>query len=297
MTQYRRGMAASIAGLVMAFATSAQATEGGGSSYPMGAENYLMGALPPPGFYSLFYANHYAADDFRDDDGDSLPMDFRLRADVLAPRLLWVTEQRLLGGQLAFAALLPLVDLEVSVNGVHDSNRGLGDVDLTAALAYHHSPTLHSAFGVDLIAPTGDYEAGELANIGRNYWTVQGVYAASRVDPAGLNWDIKLMYDYNFENEDTDYRSGQELHADYALGYGIHPNWVVGVGGYAYKQITGDRLNGVDIGNEGQAFSVGPSIKLDAGQGAFVALKYEREFFVENRPEGDAWWIKAAWPL
>ncbi|WP_431025446.1 SphA family protein [Halomonas sp. H5] len=283
-----------IAALALVAAASAQATEGGGSSYPMGAENFLMGALPPPGVYPLLYANHYAADEFRDGQGERLPIDFRLRANVLAPRLLWVTEQTLWGGQLAFAGLFPLVDLDVTVNGQHDSDLGLGDIDLTMALAYHHSPNLHSAVGVDLFVPTGSFDAGRLANIGRNYWTVQGVYALSRVDPEGLNWDLKVMYDYNFENPDTNYQSGQELHADYSLGYALHPNWVVGVGGYAYRQVTDDRLNGDDIGNRGQAFAIGPSLKWDNGQGAFVTLKYEREFAVENRPRGDSLWLKAS---
>ncbi|NVK43285.1 MAG: transporter [Oceanospirillaceae bacterium] len=279
------------------FHVQVQATEGGGSNYPMGAENYLMGALPPPGVYPLIYAQHYAADDFNDRNGDSLPVDFRLRANVVAPRLLWVTDRTLLGGQLFTAALLPLVDLDVSVSDMNDDNRGIGDLDLTAALAYHHNANLHSAVGFDIFAPTGEYSAGDLANIGRNYWAVQAVYAASHVNPAGINWDFKLMYDYNFENDDTDYKSGQELHVDYSLGYGIAPNWVVGVGGYAYKQVTGDEVNGVDIGNEGQAFAIGPSIKFDNGRGFFVSFKYQKEMAVENRPEGDAFWIKTIVPF
>nr|WP_067298852.1 transporter [Marinobacterium profundum] len=281
----------------LAFSMSVQATEGGGSSYPMGAENYLVGALPPPGVYPLIYASHYAADDFNDGDGDSLPIDFRLRAKVVAPRLLWVTDQSLLGGQLVYAALLPLVDLDVSVNGMSDSARGAGDLDLTALLAYHHSASLHSAVGVDIFAPTGSYKTGELANIGRNYWSMQAVYAASHINPAGVNWGLKLMYDYNFENDATGYQSGQELHLDYALGYGVGPGWVLGLGGYAYRQVSSDKLNGLDIGNEGQAFAIGPSIKFDNGKGFFVTAKYQKEMAVENRPEGDAFWIKAALPF
>jgi hypothetical protein len=290
-TCFLAGLAASLSPLEVL------ATEGGGSNYPMGAESYLVGALPPPGVYPLIYAQHYAADDFNGNDGNSLPIDFRLRADVVAPRLLRVTDKTLFGGQLVTAALLPLVDLDVSVNGLSDSNSGVGDLDLTAALAYHHSANRHSAIGFDIFAPTGDYKVGQLANIGRNYWGLQAVYAASHIDPAGINWGVKLMYDYNFENEDTDYQSGQELHADYSLGYGIAPNWVVGVGGYAYKQVTDDALNGVDIGNKGQAFAIGPSVKFDNGKGFFFSAKYQKEMAVENRPQGDAFWIKTIIPF
>ncbi|WP_027965541.1 SphA family protein [Halomonas halocynthiae] len=287
----------SITALALVTTASVQATEGGGSTYPMGAENFLMGALPPPGVHPLLYANHYAADELRNDQAEQLPIDFRLRANVLAPRLLWVTGQTLWGGQLAFASLFPLVDLDVTVDGQQDSDQGLGDIDLTMALAYHHSPNLHSAVGVDVFVPTGSFNADRLANVGRNYWSVQGVYALSQVNPEGLNWDLKMMYDYNFENPDTHYQSGHELHADYSLGYALHSNWVAGVGGYAYRQVTDDRLNGGKIGNRGQAFSIGPSLKWDNGQGAFVTLKYEREFAVKNRPQGDSLWLKASLPL
>ena len=41
--------------------TSALATEGGGSTASLGAENFLTGAAPPPGFYVLEYINHYRA--------------------------------------------------------------------------------------------------------------------------------------------------------------------------------------------------------------------------------------------
>ncbi len=293
----KSGLATAMA-LALVLTTEAQATEGGGSNYPMGAENYLMGALPPPGVYPLIYANRYAADDLMDDSGDSLPIDFRLRANVVAPRLVWVTDKTILGGQLFHAALLPLVDLDVSVNGMKDSNQGVGDLDLTAfALAYHHSANFHSVAGMDVFVPTGEYDTGRMANIGRNYWGVQAAYAASWVNPTGWNADIKVMYDYNFENDDTDYQSGQELHFDYSLGYGVSPNWVVGVGGYGYKQTTGDEVNGVDIGNKGQAFAIGPSIKYDNGQGFFLSMKYQKEMAVENRPEGDAFWIKTIIPF
>lgn len=259
----------------------------------MGVENYLTGLVPSPGMYSLIYAEHYSADSFKDGGGNSLPIDFNLEANVVAPRLVWVTDRTFLGGQVVHAALIPFVDLDVSVNGMHDSDQGLGDINLTPiAIAYHHSEHLHSAIGLDFYLPTGNYDARRLANVGRNYYATEAVYTISYVNPDGMNWDAKVMYDYNFENKDTNYKSGQELHFDYSVGYSVGRNLVVGVGGYGYKQVTGDEQNGVDIGNEGQAFAIGPSIKFSHKSGFFVTLKYQKEMAVENRPEGAAFWFK-----
>jgi hypothetical protein len=278
--------------------STASATEGGGSSYPMGAENYLSGAMPPPGFYTLAFVNHYAADELKDDAGNTVPVDFRVRATAVSPRFIWVTGNTLFGGQVAHAVIVPLVDLHVDVAGTDSRKRGLGDIIVTAlALGYHHSDKLHSVAAIDIITPSGSYDRNRLANLGRNYWAVEPVYTASYVNPAGWNWDVKLMYDFNFKNRDTDYRSGQEAHVDYAVGYGVAPNWVVGVGGYAYRQTTGDELHGVDVGNKGRSFAIGPSLKYDNGKGFFVTAKFQKESNVRNRAQGDAFWVKASIPF
>jgi hypothetical protein len=285
-------------GLLGGLCNSVQATENGGSSYPMGAENYMSGAMPPPGLYAQFYSTHYEADSLRGNHGEKLPVDFRARVNALSPRLIWVTEQTVFGGSLAFHAIVPLVDLKVEVNGQSQSKQGLGDIIFGPALGFHHSEKLHSILALDLIAPTGRYDRGDLANIGRNYWDIEPVLAVSYIDPAGLNVDVKTMYDFNLTNPATDYRSGQELHMDYAVGWGLGNGWVVGVGGYAYRQTTNDRQDGETIeNNKGRAFAIGPSVKYTSNDGWFLTAKWEQETQVRNRAEGDAYWLKLTVPF
>lgn len=288
------------AGLSLLAATSAgvHAAENGGSSYPMGAENYMSGAMPPPGLYSQFFVGHYEADSLRDNRGDKVPVDFRVRANSVAPRLIWVTEQRVLGGSLAFHALVPLVDLKVTVNGQSQSKQGLGDIIFGPALGFHHSEKLHSILALDFIAPSGEYDGGDLANIGRNYWVIEPVLAVSYVDPNGLNVDAKTMYDFNLRNDATDYRSGQELHVDYAVGWGFGNGWVVGVGGYMLYQTTDDRQHGDRIDdNKGRALAIGPSVKYTSHSGWFLTAKWEQETEVRNRAEGNAYRMKLTIPF
>lgn len=280
---------------------SAAATESGGSIYPNGVENFLMGAMPPPGFYPLVYATSYHATELRDDRGNDIAAAIGgFRADVagIIPRFIWVTGQQLFGGQLAVHAIVPLLNVDVRVGANHQRNTGIGDLNLAAALGYHVSPNLHYVVALETNAPTGRYDRNDVANIGRNYWNIEPLVAVSYIQASGLNADIKLMYDFNFKNTDTDYKSGQEFHVDYSLGYGFKQNWVVGVGGYAYKQTTNDERNGVKLhGNKGQAFAIGPSIKYDNGKGMLVTAKWQKEMNVENRPEGQAFWIKALLPF
>ena len=273
------------------------ATENGGSIYPNGNENYLSGAMPPPGVYALAYLSSYQADSLRDNTGAAKAVDFRLNVSAVATRVIWVTQQQLFGGQLAWAAIAPWVTVGATVNGNSQTKSGLGDMTFGPALGWNLSESLHLVAAVDVNAPTGQYNQADLINPGRNYWNMEPVLAISYVQQHGVNADLKLMYDINGSNQATHYRSGQELHADYALGWGFG-QFVAGVGGYVYQQVTDDSGPGApEDGNRGRAVAIGPSFKYDNGKGWFITAKYEKEFLVENRPRGGGWNIKLNLPF
>jgi hypothetical protein len=273
------------------------ATEGGGSVYPLGSENFTCCALPPPGLYGIVYGQGYSADKVRGNDGQVVtPATFKVRATAVAPRLVWVTPTQIAGAAVAgLHAILPIVDLKVTIDpSASQSKSGIGDLVLGPFLAWHHSENLHTVAGLDFFAPTGRYKLGDLANIGRNYWAIQPVLGVSYIDPKGINADAKAMWTYNFENKDSHYKSGQELIIDYALGWGLGSGWTLGVGGYLYHQLNDDKLNGTKVANnKGRALAIGPSVRYDSGKGWFLTAKYEMEQNVRNRADGAAFWLKA----
>ncbi len=287
------------ASLALCAMTSANATEGGGTVYPVGTENYVCCALPPPGIYGMVFGQHYWTDELKDNAGNTVPLPgFKVRASAIAPRFVWVTKEQIAGASLGMHAILPLVTLDVKVPGASQSKTGIGDMVFGPVLGWHHSERLHTVLGLDMFAPTGSYNKTDLANIGRNYWAFQPLFGISYIDPAGLNADAKIMYTFNTRNKDTDYRSGQEFIVDYALGWGLGNGWVLGAGGYLYQQTTDDKQGGATVAhNKGRAFAIGPSVKYDSGKGWFVTLKYQQELGVRNRAEGQAFWLKAVFPL
>jgi hypothetical protein len=294
------GMPAAAAAMaVVLLAPAVQAGEGGGSSYPGGVENFLTGAAPPPGFYVLEYGNVYRADKLKDGSGQDVPIPvFKVAANVAATRFAWSTKTSVAGGNLLLHAIVPVVNLKVEVPGLTQRKTGLGDITFGPAVAFHHSPSLHSVVGIDLVAPAGRYTKGDAANIGRNYWSLQPLVTASQIDPTGFNADFKLTFNFNRRNGDTDYRSGNEVYLDYAAGWGLGNGWVLGAGGYAMRQLTNDSQAGVSLGNsKGAAFAVGPSLKYDNGKGWFITAKWQREMSVRNRAEGHALWIKTILPF
>jgi hypothetical protein len=101
------------------------------------------------------------------------------------------------------------------------------------------------------------------------------------------------MYDINTENDDTKYRSGQEFHVDYTVGYHIGKEWAVGIGGYYYYQTTEDEDHGSKVGSdgfEGRVFAVGPQVQYNYRNMSFTA-KWQPEFEARNKPEGNKFWL------
>ena len=267
--------------------------------YPNGTESFMVGALPPPGLYALVYGNHYEAKRVNGNNGNNLNIPgFKVKADVVAGRLAWIPGTKVMGGDLVAHVIIPVVNLSITVPGASQSKSGVGDITTGIGVGFHHSPNVHSVVAVDFFLPTGAYSKTDIANLGKNHLGAEPVYAISYIDPKGFNGDVKLGYIFNGRNKDTDYTSGDEFHFDYAAGWGLGNGWTVGVGGYVYKQMSNDKQSGITVANnKGSASSIGPNIKYDSGKGWFTTVKWEKEFSVKNRAQGNALWVKAVFPL
>lgn len=267
---------------------AALATEGGGGAYANGAESFMTGALPPPGFYALSYNQYYTAGEFKNDAPPFADFDLTVAATIF--RAVYVTDVSILGGTWAMHAFLPFAKVDVDMGPASDSASGLGDIIIDPFIVGWHFGEFHLITGLDIYLPTGAYDKNDLANVGRNYTTFTPVLAATWLNAEGYEASFKLMYDINTENTATDYTSGDELHADFILAKHWGP-LAVGLGGYAYKQVTGDSGAGAVLGDfKGQAVGLGPQLSYGAGN-LQVTAKYQSEFAVENKPEGDKFWL------
>ncbi len=284
---------AAIISFLLILGSVAFATEGGGSIYAGGNEDFMSGAAPPPGFYFINYTNYYWANRFNDKDGNSLIPGFKVRAIADAFRFIYVTKIKILGLDYAMHAIIPVVNLDVHLPNEKKNITEVGDVTLSPLILAWHSKNLHAVAGLDINIPTGGYDVTRIANPGRNYWNLEPALAFTYLSDGGFEASSKFMYDYNFKNHETEYLSGQEFHFDYTLAYHIK-NWSLGVGGFYYKQITDDKQDETKVGPDGfkgQAFAIGPQVKYDYKNMSFI-LKYQKEMAVENKPDGSKAWLK-----
>ena len=274
----------------------AKATENGVSSGATGAEDFMAGAVPPPGFYYMNYFSYYSANTLKGNKGNNITP-FNVSATVDINRFVYITDLKILGADYGTQILIPLVNLDLKTPGGAQGRAGLADIVFTPILLSWHSKNWHAAAAVDTFLPTGDYGKKRVANIGRNYFTTELAAAFTYLSDSGLEFSGKLMYDINFKNDTTNYTSGNEFHFDSLLG--IHlDKWKFGLNTYYYKQVTNDIQNGkvYEDGNKGQVFAAGPAIGYEYKNINF-ALKYQREMLSENKSEGDRFWFKVAIPF
>jgi hypothetical protein len=276
------------------FDGSAFATEGGGGAYPNGAEDFMMGALPPPGTYFLDYVDYYSATSLKGHGGDDLVPKFDLDVAVNVFRLVHVTKCEILGASWGMHAFLPLAHIDVDATMGEDDRSGMGDIIVDPFILGWHSKNLHITTGLDIYLPLGSYDEDRLANIGRNYWTFEPVAGLTYLSDTGVELSGKFMYDINLENTDTNYKSGQEFHFDYTAGYHVDKNLAMGLGGYYYYQTTDDEKNGDKVGTDGfkgRVMAIGPQAAYNYKNMAFT-LKWQKEFEAKNRPQGNNFWGK-----
>lgn len=277
----------------------------GGEHYPNGAEDFAVGVLPPPGTYLVNYMLLARKNSLRDNSGNSLPANFSASVFAEVPRLIYVSPYKLFGANVAAHFFIPYYSADVTASSsaipslnFNTNDKGVGDIIFDPfILGWHFSPEFHAAAGVDIWAPTGNYDKSNPASqiLSRNIWTFEPVVAASYLKD-GFDLSLKMMYDFNTDNHDYLLNSGatgklspgQEFHIDWAVGYDFREGLTGGVVGYNYWQVTDDEVNGVRQQNDkSQVGGVGVGGKYWPKHGPFsMTLKQYWEYGARNIATG-----------
>jgi hypothetical protein len=224
--------------------------------------------------------------------------------------LLYQTPWKLFGGGYAVAVAIPYMWMDVKgdvrvgpvTGNRRDTANGIGDIEILPLMLGWTNGDLKFGGQFGVYAPTGDFQEGALANIGKNYWTFEpGLNVSWLSSKIGLELSAFAGLDLNTKNNKTDYQSGDVFHLDATvaehvpLGKGF-----VGVGAnaFCYQQITGDSGSGATLGSfEGRTVGIGPVVSYATKIGktdVIAELKWLPELSVEKRLNGDTVWFKLA---
>jgi hypothetical protein len=307
------GPKAVVAALALACPLAALAAEGGTGHYIPGGTATLIDLAPTkPGWVVepiyLYYSGS-AAPSREFPIAGSVAAGMSATSNALLLGGLYTFEQKVLGAHYSAGAFLPYVwmdvsaDLNTTLGTVRrkDSASGIGDMTLIPVMLAWKSESWQYNALLPIYAPTGQYEAGRLANPGLNYWTFDPTVGVSyNNEKNGFNAALYAGIGLNTQNNATGYESGSMLHIDGSVQQllPVGPGFL-GVGAEAFylEQVTGD--SGGRLGDfKGRTMGIGPVLTyiLPHGKNTFVAeLRWLPETSVKNRLEGDYIWLKVVY--
>jgi len=321
--------------VVLCPARPAQAVEGGSGVYALGFTGPQGGFIPDPGTYLGYNCYYYRGDATADVSasgqvpipGTGFELPAQLNGSVKAKahsfaHILTVThvfKKEVLGGHAGLSIWTPYADTDLTLTGqgvltltgplggTHNipvsgstkpSEIGFGDITVIGMLGWHRG-FMHYLATLDVYAPTGSYDKNRIVNIGRNHWAIEPMMGVTYLnEKMGLELSAVAGITFNYENSDTDYKSGDEFHVDLAVLQHFSDRFHLGLVGYVYDQLNGDSGSGAPEDFKGEVYAWGPAIggtiPLWRNSNLFVKGRYYKEFGAENRLEGDAFLLSAA---
>ncbi|MHA4736288.1 SphA family protein [Ensifer adhaerens] len=251
--------------LVAMAASTATADEGGLSFWLPGLQGSFAAVPTEPGWSFATVYVHPSAEagaNARFPRGGQVDVGVDGRGNLFAFGPTYTFEQPLWGGQASLSLLAIAGRNSASVDATLTGPGGgtvsgtrsealtaFGDLFPQFTLKWNDGVNNYMTYATGNI-PVGSYDPDRLANLGLGHAAVDGGVGYTYLDPAtGREFSIVGGMTYNFENPDTDYKSGIDGHIDWAASQFVSEQVHVGVVGYAFQQLTGDSGEGATLGD------------------------------------------------
>jgi len=295
-----------------ALPVTAHGAEFGASPWLKGYTDIFGGVLPTaPGLYFRTDAYHYSGDVAATIFNGRIQAGVDQEYTATVPAFTYVTPWKLFGGTYAVVVAPTIVTMDVDVSlsvpaftgplgltrgpftfARGDTNLALGDSVFSPGILGWNEGNFHWNVGLFIQAPTGDYSTSQLANTSLNHWSIMPRFAATYFDPqTGWQATGAVIYTWNFENDATNYTTGDILNLEGTVTKNFGPLGL-GVAGYAMIQTTGDSGAGARLGSlESEVYGIGPILSFttsaDPAKALTVIVKWYHEFGAKNAFEGD----------
>ncbi len=262
-------------------------------SVNLGFTSFMDGAPPAgPGFYFTEYLSYYTADKLLNPPGP-----------IPGPRVdVWVSLNQfiyqsntpvLFGGKWGIDVIVPLVSIESRPQPPLSNEDGLGDILVGPFLQWDpimgkNGPIFMHRVELQTIWPTGSNDEDKALNAGSNFFSFDPYWAGTLFITPKWTADVRLHYLWNAENNDTDTKAGQAVHANFATSYElIEKKLRLGVNGYFFEQVTGSNQGDVEIPDDEHVFAIGPGALWSFCQNSHLFLNLYFESDAKYRPEGE----------
>src|SRR4051794_5226154 len=282
-----------VLGIVASTPIIAHADEGGVSMWVPGFFGSLAAAPQVPGFAfgNLFIHSSIAAGadiafarqvhrgNIAASFTGNLDIGIQGKADLYLAAPTYTFASPILGGQAQVALAVPYGRVTASVDATLSGNLGLGGPGFTIGgsrtdeiagfgdlapmfnLRWNAGVNNYMAYLTGNIQ-VGRYDPDRLANLGLGHQALDAGAAYTYFNPqTGNEFSATLGFTYNFENPDTQYKSGIDMHLDLGASKFVTKQLQLGAVAYVYQQLSCDSGAGNRVGCfESRVFGIGPQI-------------------------------------
>jgi hypothetical protein len=257
------------------------------------------GTQAPPGFTYANYFIWYPASKFKDQDGDTAPINFDL--DLLADFNLfaYTTKAKFLGAKVGMAVGVPIVNTPVSLPniGLNVSPTGLGDIYVEPINLGWNLKKADVKLAYGFVAPTGRFDSVGTETTTTDYWGHEITLGSSiYLDQTKLTHvSIITNWEFHHRKRHEDVKVGNNMTLEGGVGKIFVKNQgkqliQFGVVGYAEFQLTKDSGTAVPVltaNNKDRVFAIGPELGVILPPKKFNFLvRVLPEFGARNRTQG-----------
>ncbi|AYB32067.1 SphA family protein [Chryseolinea soli] len=268
----------------------------------LGLTNMLDAVPPGPG---LFYMNHmqvYKTTSMRDARGSTLLTDLKVNSLLVMHQLAFISKTKVLGGNLGFTALLPIVKISAtnSTGSVPSVNPGVfGDFIMGPVIQWFDKKLLNKALfhraEIDFVFPTGSYSSNDAINPSAHLFTISAHYTFTYFLTKKFSVSARNHINYNTKILDSEIRPGIFASMNYSIEHTIYKALRAEIAGYYLKQLTQDSFKGDSryyqttygiTDTREQVFAYGLGLNYITPTGLFMEAKVFFETAAKNRSEG-----------
>lgn len=256
--------------------------------YPPGIHGINAGSMPSPGLVVRDYNLFYSSDHLNGPTGDrTAPANFDAFTYANVIRPIWITDVKVLGGYLGTDVVVPLIYRSLESGKFDDSSFGLGDIFAELSLSWHLKQ-FDFCMGAGEWMPTGESAPKPTTRAGLGFWTTMFTLGGTWFIDSNRTWTVSALNRYEVSNTDapgSETTTGDAWTIEWGLGKAFNKTISAGVVGYYQAKVTGD--TGPHPQPLNRVAAIGPEIDLAfPTQKLVLALRYDYEFFSENRAQG-----------
>jgi hypothetical protein len=279
----------------------------------LGLANVFDGVAGKPGFVYMGYVQVFQTRAFYDQAGRKSPSDLKINSVLQLNQLLYLSPVKVLGGNLGFTVLVPIVQINSSSAGgpAPTTNPAvLGDPLVGTAVQWSDRKLLGKPFShrleFDVNVPAGDFDRHYNINPGGHLWNYEMYYAFTIMLNKRISVSSRSQLNYNSHYIGTEDKAGAFYNGNYSVDYSILPAFKIEAVAYYLTQLNQDSHGGDNHYYQDQ-FSIydtkehvlgyGPGIAYFSPRGILFEGKVFFETAAQNRFAGTRPTLRIVVPL